>query len=92
MVDFLQVVPQDQIVLSPTPEGGAYTTESRGDELAEAISEPAPAPAEKAPTEDVSSEAGWPLRQIEIAMGVLVFVLVALVFFARRQRRRWSGV
>ena len=106
MVDFLQLVPHEvkvdngevltvppaQIMSSPTPEGGAYTTEARGDEPAEAIPEPAPAPAEKAPTEDVSSEAGWPLRQIEIAMGVLVFVLVALVFFARRQRRRWSGV
>lgn len=106
MVDFLQLVPHEvkvdngevltvppaQIMLSPTPEGEAYTTESRGDEPSEAIPEPAPAPGEEALTEDVSSEAGWPLRQIEIAMGVLVFVLVALVFFARRQRRRWSGV
>ena len=106
MVDFLQLVPHEvkvdngevltvppaQIMLSPTPEGEAYTTEARGDESAEAISEPAPAPGEEALTEDVSSEAGWPLRQIEIAMGALVFVLVALVFFARRQRRRWSGV
>jgi len=105
MLDFFQVIPHDvgtgggevlveppaQIMLSPTPEGGAYTTELRGDEPAEAISEPAPAPAEKAPTEDVSSSAaGWPLRQIEIAMGVLVLALVALMFFVRRQRRRWS--
>lgn len=92
MVDFLQLVPHDKIMLSPTPQGEEYMTEARDDELAEAISEPAPAPGEEALTEDVSSEAGWPLRQIEIAMGVLVFVLVALVFFARRQRRRWSGV
>lgn len=92
MVDFLQLVPHDQIMLSPTPQGEECMTEARGDELAEAISEPAPAPGEEALTEDVSSEAGWPLRQIEIAMGVLVFVLVALVFFARRQRRRWSGI
>ena len=106
MVDFLQLVPHEvkvdngevltvptaQIMLSPTPEGEAYTSEERSDEPTEAIPEPAPAPGEEALTEDVSSEAGWPLRQIEIAMGVLVFVLVALVFFARRQRRRWSGV
>jgi len=43
--------------------------------------------------EEISGEpaAGWPLRQIEIAIGVLVLVLVALMFFVRRQRRRWSA-
>ena len=104
IVDFLQVVPHDQIMLSPTPQGQEYMTESRGDELA-------PAPGEEALTEDVTSDesglgvtyegeeeisgesaAGWPLRQIEIAVGVLVFALVALMLFARRQRRRWSRV
>ncbi|TET18542.1 MAG: hypothetical protein E3J81_00070 [Dehalococcoidia bacterium] len=111
IVDFLQVVPHDQIMLSPTPQGEEYMIESRGDEPAEAIPEPAPAPGEEAPTEDVTSSdesglgvtyegegeisgesaAGWPLRQIEIAMGVLVFASVALMLFARR-RRRWSRV
>ena len=104
IVDFLQVVPHDQIMLSPTPQGEGYMIESRGDE-------PAPAPGEEALTEDVTpdesglgltyggegeisgeSAAGWPLRQIEIAIGVLVFALVALMLFARRQRRRWSRV
>lgn len=104
IVDFLQVVPHDQIMLSPTPQGEEYMIESRGDE-------PAPAPGEEALTEDVTpdesglgltyggegeisgeSAAGWPLRQIEIAIGVLVFALVALMLFARRQRRRWSRV
>ncbi len=44
--------------------------------------------------EEISGEsaAGWPLRQIEIAIGVLVFVLVALMLFIRRQHRRWSRV
>jgi len=55
IVDFLQVVPHDQIMLSPTPQGQEYMTESRGDEPAEAIPEPAPAPGEEAPTEDVTS-------------------------------------
>ena len=111
IVDFLQVVPHDQIMLSPAPQGEEYMTESRGDEPSEAIPEPAPAPGEEALTEDVTSDesglgvtyegeeeisgesaAGWPLRQIEIAIGVLVFALVALMLFARRQRRRWSRV
>lgn len=110
IVDFLQVVPHDQIMLSPTPQGEEYMTESRGDEPSEAIPEPAPVPGEEALTEDVTSDesglgvtyegeeeisgesaAGWPLRQIEIAIGVLVFALVALMLFVRR-RRRWSGV
>ena len=107
MVDFLQVAPHDQIMLSPTPQGEEYMTESRGDEPSEAIPSPAPASGEEALTEDVTSDesglgvtyegeeeisgelaAGWPLRQIEIAMGVLVFALVALMLFARRRRRR----
>ncbi len=111
IVDFLQVVPHDQIMLSPTPQGEEYMIESRGDDRSESISEPAPAPGEEALTEDVTpdesglgltyggegeisgeSAAGWPLRQIEIAIGVLVFALVALMLFARRQRRRWSRV
>jgi len=32
--------------------------------------------------------AGWPLRQTEIGLGATVFVLLALVIFARRQRRK----
>jgi anti-sigma factor RsiW len=109
IVDFLQVVPHDHIMLSPTPQGEEYMTESRGGEPAETLSEPAPVPGEEAPTEDINSgvtgmgvtyggeeevsgesEAGWPLRQLEIAIGVLVFALVALMLFARR-RRRWSA-
>jgi anti-sigma factor RsiW len=113
IVDFLQVVPHDHIMLSPTPQGEEYMLDSRGGEPAETLSEPTPEPApvigEEAPTEDINSgvtgmgvtyggeeevsgesEAGWPLRQLEIAIGVLVFALVALMLFARRQRRRWS--
>lgn len=33
---------------------------------------------------------GWPLRQIEIALAVVVFTMVAVLLFARRRRRRWS--
>ncbi|HEY49492.1 MAG TPA: hypothetical protein G4O13_05545 [Dehalococcoidia bacterium] len=36
-------------------------------------------------------EKGWPMRQIEIAIGVVVFILVVMVVFATRHRRRWSG-
>ena len=119
IVDFLQVVPHDvgtgggeilteppaQIMLSPTPEGEAYSLETRGDEPAE----PVPGPTGKATTEDISADelglgvthdggeeiagdsvAGWPLHQIEIGIGVLVFALVALMLFARQQRRRLS--
>ncbi len=107
MLDFFQVVPHDVVMLLPTPEGEAYTTEARGDEPAETITEPGPAPTEKALTGDAGSvesdlggtydgeeqmsgesAVGWPLRQIEIAMGALVFAMVALMFFARWQRRR----
>jgi hypothetical protein len=110
IVDFLQVVPHDQIMLSPTPQGEEYMSDSRGGEPPEAISEPTPVPGEEAPKEDVTSwvtgfsvtnggeeeisgesAAGWPLRQLEIAIGVLIFALVALMLFARRQRRRWSA-
>ena len=109
IVDFLQVVPHDHIMLSPTPQGEEYMLDSRDSKPAETLSEPAPLPGEEAPTEDVNSgvtgmgvtsggeeevsgesEAGWPLRQLEIGIGVLVFALVALMLFARR-RRRWSA-
>jgi hypothetical protein len=38
----------------------------------------------------VRGEAGvsWPLRQIEIGLGAAVFVLLALIIFARRQRTK----
>jgi hypothetical protein len=109
IVDFLQVVPHDHIMLSPTPQGEEYMLDSRDGKPAETLSEPAPLPGEEAPTEDINSgvtgmgvtsggeeeisgesEAGWPLRQLEIGIGVLVFALVALMLFARR-RRRWSA-
>lgn len=32
--------------------------------------------------------AGWPLRQTEIGLGVVLFVLLALMLYARRQRRK----
>ena len=35
---------------------------------------------------------GWPLRQIEIALGVVVFALAALTAFAVRQRRKGVSV
>ena len=35
-------------------------------------------------------EGGWPLRQIEIGLAVLVFTMVAVLLFARRRRRAWS--
>lgn len=43
---------------------------------------------------EVSTEAagGWPLRQIEIGIGVVLLALVAMMLFARRQRRSWSRV
>ncbi len=34
---------------------------------------------------------GWPLRQTEIGLGAVVFVLLALIIFARRQRRKGVG-
>ena len=34
---------------------------------------------------------GWPLRQTEIGMGAVVFVLLALIIFARRQRTKGIG-
>jgi len=36
--------------------------------------------------------AGWPLRQTEIGLGALAFVLLVLIIFARRQRRKKVGV
>lgn len=35
---------------------------------------------------------GWPLRQIEIALGVVVFALATLMVFAVRQRRKGVSV
>ncbi len=35
---------------------------------------------------------GWPLRQIEIAIGAVLFALVTMMLLARRQRRKWSRV
>jgi len=34
---------------------------------------------------------GWPLRQTEIGLGAVVFVLLALIIFARRQRTKGIG-
>ena len=34
---------------------------------------------------------GWPLRQTEIGLGAVVFVLLALIIFARRQRTKGVG-
>ncbi len=34
---------------------------------------------------------GWPLRQTEIGLGAAVFVLLALIIFARRQRTKGVG-
>ena len=34
---------------------------------------------------------GWPLRQTEIGLGAAVFVLLALMIFARRQRKKGVG-
>lgn len=44
--------------------------------------------------EEVSAEpsGGWPLRQIEIGIGVVLLALVAMMLFARRRRRSWSRV
>ena len=44
--------------------------------------------------EEVSAEpsGGWPLRQIEIGIGVVLLALVAVMLFARRRRRSWSRV
>ena len=53
-----------------------------------------PGPGNEGPTGEqvivVQSEAGagWPLRQTEIGLGAAVFVLLALMIFARRQRRK----
>ncbi len=35
---------------------------------------------------------GWPLRQIEIAMGVVLFVLVGALVFTRLRRRSLAGI
>lgn len=44
--------------------------------------------------EEVMAEpsGGWPLRQIEIGIGVALLALVAMMLFARRRRRSWSRV
>ena len=104
IVDFLQVVPhdvgtggevftepRDQTVLStpppvPAPGEEAPTGDVTSDESGLGVTYEG--------EEEISGEsaAGWPLRQIEIAMGVLAFALVALMLFARRQRRRWSKI
>jgi len=34
---------------------------------------------------------GWPLRQIEIAVGVMTLALIVALLFTIRQRRKWSG-
>jgi hypothetical protein len=125
MLDFLQVVPQQggldsravfnestpQVIVSPALEGEEGTLEVSGDEPAEVLPPPVPAPADKTLTGgadsdefvggdaydgggEVSTEAagGWPLRQIEIGIGVVFLALVAMMLFARRQRRSWSRV
>jgi hypothetical protein len=44
--------------------------------------------------EEVMAETagGWPLRQIEIGIGIVLLALVTIMLFARRQRRSWSRV
>lgn len=86
-------------IVSPTPEcagsiAAGNVTEgniTQGNVSGAAFGPPGPIrPAEQAPTgQEVVS---WPLRQIEIAMGVVVFALAALTVFAVRQRRKGVSV
>lgn len=76
---------------APTQEG----VDKDGGKVGEPPAEPAPPGGEelapfKAATQ-IESEAGWPLRQIEIGLGALVFALGALTVLAIRQRRRGVG-
>jgi len=47
---------------------------------------------EEPPSINGQEAVGWPLRQIEIALGVVVFALAALTAFAIRQRRKGISV
>ncbi len=47
------------------------------------------APGEAGPVAE--TERGWPLRQIEIAVGVLTLALIGALLLSIRQRRKWRG-
>jgi len=88
---FMKVIP------APTQEGAGNVTEGNNTEgnasapvlMAgvsgmQGLEEPPSIPGQEA--------VGWPLRQIEIALGVVVFALATLMVFAVRQRRKGMRV
>jgi len=77
--------------VTPTPLVGAVVTPAAEAVVGETpIVEPeteegiVPLPEEMVVSEGV----GWPLRQIEIALGVVLAMLVGVMVFSRRQRGR----
>lgn len=38
------------------------------------------------------AEAGWPMLQVEIAIGIVAFVMLAVMLYSGWRRRRWKGV
>lgn len=77
--------PPAQTMSLPTPERGEDMAEMNGGMSMLATPEAG---------KEVMGEVvvGWPLRQIEIAVGVVVFVLASITIYASWQRRRWRGV
>lgn len=86
-----------KVIPAPTQEGAGNVTEgnnTEGNASAQAfMSGISGMQGPEGPPSIPGQEAvGWPLRQIEIAMGVVVFALATLTVFAVRQRRKGVSV
>lgn len=86
-----------KVFLTPTPESAGNVSEgnvSEGNASVEASKAGVSGmQGHEGPPSVAGSEAvSWPLRQIEIAMGVVVFALASLTVFAVRQRRKRVSV
>lgn len=98
--------PPSQTVVSPSLGAEQDGLKLEGEELVEPPPVPLPLASPQATSEDAASglfssrydvveledeaEGGWPMRQLEIAAGAILFAMVGMMIFTRRLRRRSS--
>lgn len=85
-----------KVFLTPTPEGPGNVSEGNVTEGNTSVEAPKTGisgmQGPEGPSVAGSEAVSWPLRQIEIAMGVVVFSLAAMMVFVSRRRRKGVGV
>lgn len=81
-----------KITAPPTPEDTGNITEGNVSLIEGGFTASGPRGEAGPPSMPGKEAGGWPLRQIEIAIGVIVFVLASLTLFALRQRRREASI